>query len=414
MRSPGPSGGSTLLPGTGASVRDLRVLDITDCYSDSVSGGVKTYLHEKSEALARRGIRHAMIVPGEETVEASLGETRLFRIRGPIVPMSRAYRTILSARAVRAALLDFRPHVVEVGSPFLVPRLLRRALDGRRLPTVGFYHSDIVRTFAEPYVQSRAMAPVRVLARMAARRLVRSVYRRFDVTVGASDSIVRELRAFGIPDVRAVGLGVDLDTFRPLPAGERIDRSRWGVEPGVAVGVYAGRFCAEKRLDVLLEGHALIPPERRPHIVLVGGGPLRDDVRKLAAGRRRLTLLPYVQDRSELARVYASADFYLGTGPGETFGLSIAEGMACGLPVVAVGRGAAPDRVAGSGVGEIYSHGRPSSAAVALGNMVERVARRGPWLRSRARAHAERHFDWAGTFDGLVSLYRELAPVRPR
>ncbi len=77
--------------------------------------------------------------------------------------------------------------------------------------------------------------------------------------------------------------------------------------------------------------------ERRPHLVLVGGGPHQARLEELARERPRLTLLPFVKDRGELARLYASADFYLATGPGETFGLSIAEALACGLPGVAVG-----------------------------------------------------------------------------
>ena len=48
--------------------------------------------------------------------------------------------------------------------------------------------------------------------------------------------------------------------------------------------------------------------------------------------------------------------------------------MACGLPVVAVNRGAAPDRVAGSGAGELYEHDHPASCARALLRMACRLA----------------------------------------
>lgn len=392
----------------------LRVLDVTDFYSDTVSGGVKTYLHAKSEHLARRGVEHVMVVPGPTTGMESLGATRVHRIRGSSLPVSRAYRVMLSVSRLREVLDREQPDVVEVGSPFIVPHLLRAATRDRAIPTVGFYHADIVRTFAEPYVPNRLAAPVRVLARMAARRLVRHIYRRFDATVAASQSVARELEALGVPRVRTVGLGVDLETFRPRPEGCEQIRKTWGVADGVPAGIFVGRFCAEKRLDVLLAGHALLPEAERPHLVLVGGGPWLDRLRDLAATRPRLTLRPYVKDRDELARLYSAADFYLAPGPGETFGLSIAEAMACGLPAVVVDRAAAPDRVHGSGAAELYEHGDPDSAAGALRRMTARVGTpNGLYtsLRGRARMHAEEHFDWTQTFDALVGLYRELAAV---
>ncbi len=383
-------------------------MDVTDFYSDTVSGGVKTYLHAKAAAMAALGIEHVIVVPGARPGVEWLGATRLVRTRGWIVPVSTSYRVMLSAKELRGILARERPDVVEVGSPFLVPGLVRRAMGRRPVPTVGFYHADVVRTFAEPYVPHRFAAPLRVVARMAARALVRNVYGRFDLTVAASASVARELDELGVPDVRCIGLGVDLGTFRPRGEAERIDWSRFGVEPSVPVGIYAGRFCPEKRLDILLDGHARIPIDRRPHLVLVGGGPQEDGLWSRARAQARLSVLPYVRDRAELARLYASADFYLATGPGETFGLSIAEALACGLPVVAVDRGATPDRVEGSGVAELYHHGDPASASLALSRLVARLS---PELRVRARHHAERSFDWRRTFEAMAHLYRELAPL---
>jgi alpha-1,6-mannosyltransferase len=398
MQPAPPYAGRTVLP---------SVLDVTDFYSDTTSGGVRTYLHAKATYLERMGVRHAIVVPGERTEVTEIGATRVYRVKGPTVALSRAYRIMLSARELSRVLREERPDVIEVGSPFIVPHLVRRA-GGDRCATIGFYHADLVRTFAEPYVPNRLAAPVRVVARMAARRFVRRVYGGFDATVAASLFVADDLRALGVPNVRTVGLGVDLDTFRPLDGSPAIDRTRLGIAPEVPLGIYTGRFCAEKRLDVILAGHERIPLARRPHLLLVGGGPHAERLRRLAAERPRLTITEYVHDRSALAHLVASADFYVAPGPGETFGLSIAEAMACGLPVVAVRRGAAPDRLEGSGVGEQYEHGDPASAAAALLTMAGRLS---PRLRLQARAHAERSFDWDKTFGHLLALYQELVAV---
>lgn len=394
---------------TPSPTRTLRVLDITDFYSESASGGVRTYLRHKMEHLARWGVSHAVVVPGARTGMERVGATRLHRIRGPRIPASPAYRTILSASEVRRVLELERPDVIEVGSPFLVPWLVRRAAGEPGIPTVGFYHADLVRTFAEPYLRRRWQAPARAGLRAAARRLVRDVYRTFDATVAASPSVARELQDFGVPRVVHIPLGVDTGLFRPRDPGERASRTELGIPEGPALGVYVGRFAPEKRLDVALDGHARIPEEGRPYLLLVGDGPDRPALERRAERQRGLFVAPYQASREAVARIYGAADFYLAPGPGETFGLSIAEALASGLPVVTVRRGAGPDRVAGAGVAEAYRHDDAADAARALLTL---VAGLGPAMASKARRHAEASYDWSATFDSLLRVYHRVASRR--
>lgn len=408
-----PPGGSTHRRSTPhsrialTSERPLHVLDVTDFYSETASGGVKTYLEAKAHALAALGVKHTVVVPGAVSGTTSMGPSRVHTIAARPIPMAPAYRAWLSGAPLRSVVERERPDVVEVGSPFLVPRMLGPTLERMGVPTVGFYHADVVRTFAEPYVPSPWAAPLRVLARCAARHFVRRVYGGFDVTVAASRSVAEELVSLGVPRVRSVSLGVDLDLFRPRPSERSEWRPVWGMEgPARPVGLYVGRFCAEKRLDVLLDGHAQLPVAIRPTLVLVGGGPLEATLHERARRQEGLRVMPYESDRGRLARMYAAADFYLASGPGETFGLSIGEALASGLPVLCVGRGAGPDRLEGSDCGETYAHGRPASAADAMAHL---VARLGPELRASARSHAEQTLSWDHTFQRLTELYLSLA-----
>ncbi len=394
---------------TPSGTRALRVLDITDFYSETASGGVRTYLRHKMEHLVQAGVSHSIVVPGAETGVERVGPARVHTIRSPRIPISPAYRALLSASEVRRVLLEERPDVVEVGSPFFVPWLVRRAGGEPPVPTVGFYHADLVRTFAEPYVQHRWLAPVRMTLRAAARRLVRDVYRTFDVTVAASESVAGELRSFGVPHVVHVPLGVDHERFRPRGPGEVASRAELGVPEEGVLGVYVGRFAPEKRLEVALDGHALIPVERRPHLLLVGDGPDRSSLEARARRQPGLFLAPYQSSREAVARIYGAADFYLAAGPGETFGLSIVEALASGLPVVTVSRGAGPDRVAGTVVAEAYRHGDPSDASAAIQRLVVRL---GPDLAAEARRHAEDRYHWPRTFEALLRVYEQTASRR--
>jgi len=385
----------------------IRVLDITKFYSHA-SGGVRTYLDMKVADFSRREVAHTLVIPGESPSVSHVGNTRIYRTPGPVIPLAPNYRILLSSRAIERIIQIEQPDVIEVGSPFLVPLLVRRAIGRRGIPTVGFYHSDLVRTYAEPYVTRRALAPLRVVARNLARLHTRTVYGRFDITVAASPTVTAELRALGIQRVHTVSLGVDLDVFSPLVPAAPL-RDKLGIPKQVPLAIFAGRFCPEKRLDVVLRAHAGMPEDQRPHLVLIGEG-MHDEVYRAEASKRsRLSVLPFVHDRRELAALLVAADFYIASGPGETFGLAIAEALACGLPVVSVDEGAAPDRVAGSPCGRLYRHGDADSCREALRSMINALS---PGLRAAARDHAERHYSWRRTFDSLIELYTTLAPVR--
>lgn len=386
----------------------LRVMDITKFYS-AASGGVRTYLDAKVNDFETRDIVHSLVIPGRRDEVSRQHHTRVYRLKGPVLAVSPHYRLLLSARAIERVIERERPDVIEVGSPFLVPWLVRRAIRGRATRTVGFYHSDLVRTYAEPLVPHVLGGPVRVAARNLARAYIRRVYRLFDVTVAASPVVADELRTLGIGNVECIPLGVDLDVFRPDPRERTELRRRVHVAEGVPIALYVGRFCAEKRLDVVLDAHARLPREERPHLVLVGGGPHEKVLNALAERVPDLTVMPFMSDRHELAQTYRGADLYLASGPGETFGLAIAEAMACGVPVVAVDRGAAPDRVRGSNAAELYQHGSAESCALAIRRMMLRLS---PALRERAAAHAARTHGWRHTFDALCQLYAGLAPRR--
>lgn len=380
-----------------------HVLDVTIFHTPS-GGGVRTYLDAKARWMAARGVPHTLVLPAAgDSIEVE-GTQRIYRLKSPPVPGTPGYRFLVSPQGLERIIQSERPDIIELGSPFLVPFLVRWATrDGPRPPLVGFYHSDLLRTYALPSVEW--MGPRgREMGALAARRYIRAVYGRCDVTVAASPTVARELESMGIPDVRLVPLGVDLALFHPLRRTGEL-HARLGIEKGVPLGIFCGRFCREKRLDVVLQAQALLPPSVRPHLVLVGKGQLAEALEKLAAGNPHLTVLPFEPDRVRLAGMMADADFYLAPGPGETFGLAIAEAMAAGLPVLGVDSGAVPDRIGGEEAGELYPDGDVAGCVAALRRLLGRL---GPELRDGARGRAERHWAWDRTFATLTALYDEL------
>lgn len=110
-----------------------------------------------------------------------------------------------------------------------------------------------------------------------------------------------------------------------------------------ATVLFVGRLQSRKRVDLLLQACAALPREYRPHVVVVGDGPARDEFENLA--RRIYPNVEFVGAKhgTELEPFFAKADLFVLPGTG---GLAIQQAMAHGLPViVAHGDGTQDDLV---------------------------------------------------------------------
>ena len=387
-----------LRPGAG-----LHVLDITK-YFGATTGGIRTYLMEKAAWVGRHpDLRQTLVVPGDadSVTDTDGGGARCYRVRSPRIPFQQQYRAMVAARTIRRILAHERPDVIEVGSPLLVPWLVHWANRGLRVPAVWFFHSNVSRLAAPRSLED----PPRQRWRHAlARRYVARVGRLFDAVLATSDFAEHDLRGAGVYHVRRVTMGLDLHRFHPdRRALRQATRQRLGWPAGPVV-VYLGRLAREKRLDVAVRAWRTIGPRTGATLVLMGDGPDRARLVRLANGGRVLCQ-PHDPDRDRVAQALAAADIYLAPGPVETFGLSALEAMGCGTPVVAVDRGAVPELVHRSEGGVTFPNGNADALASTLETMLGQDLSA---MGSRARRHVERHHRWDDVFSELFGMYRTI------
>jgi alpha-1,6-mannosyltransferase len=119
-----------------------------------------------------------------------------------------------------------------------------------------------------------------------------------------------------------------------------------------------------------------------------------------------VTFAGFVQDRDALATALASADALVHGCPYETFGLSIAEAMASGLPVVVPDEGGAAE-MADDASGETYASLDADDCARAI---LRVLARGGAALREGALAAAAGVPDVVDQFARTFDAYRALLP----
>jgi len=382
--------------------------DLTQSWSD-VGGGVRTYLlHKRRHILESTPHRHLMIIPGarDEVVEEERAVT--VTIRSPHVPGSPHYRLMLRNGAVRAALERFRPDLIECQDAYNLPWA---AIGHRRrhpdTALIAAYMTDFPTVYVERPLSKVLTKPVASVIGRICYAYCGLLYRRFDSVFALSrNGGGAKLRALGIEPLEIVPLGVELGEFGPARRDPRL-RATLGVSDDQPLLIYVGRLDGEKKPDVVVDAFRRLPDALGAKLVLLGEGPLRSDI--LALRDERIIMPGYVKNRAELSRWLASADIYVSAMADETFGVSIIEAQASGLPVVGVAAGAMIDRVA-SGTGCL---GPVDDAAVMSANILDVWNSDRTAMGEAARAHALQ-FSWVSSMEALFGHVYPAAFERRR
>ncbi len=399
--APGCSLGTSVLPPLLRPDAELSVLDISEYFGET-SGGVRTYLLHKARYVhSREHLRQVILVPGRHDAVTESEGVRCYRLRGPSIPTRKPYRFMLATRSTERIVRHERPGLVEIGSAWIAPWLVRRAGRGDAVPAVWFYHDNFPRVLAPA---ADHQAPGRWTRAGLAWRYARLVSRSCRATLASTDFMARELERHGVERVTRVSLGVDLDRFNPERRYRREETRREHGLPDGPLALFVGRIALEKRIDLILDAWPAIERRTGARLALVGAGP---DVDRFRArpGADRVYWLPFQRDRDRLADLIAAADLVVSATTTETFGLAALEALASGTPVVAADVGGIAEHVVRSGAGAVF----PSGDRDGLGDAAATVLQGDPAaLGARGRRHAEAHHAWPVVLDRIFEVYRQV------
>lgn len=168
-------------------------------------------------------------------------------------------------------------------------------------------------------------------------------------------------------------------------------RRELGLADDDVVAVLVARLAPLKGHDVLLRALArLAPTLPRLRAVLVGEGPLADELAALAEELGITDRLVFTGLRRDVGRVLDAADIGVLPSLHEAVPISIIEEMAAGLPIVATDVGGLPDTVADGEQGVIVPPGDVEALAAGIGRLVaDDELRRAMGKRGRQRAESE-------------------------
>lgn len=185
--------------------------------------------------------------------------------------------------------------------------------------------------------------------------------------------------------------GVDTDHFRPLAPEPALRAALAGDQRHVAL--IAGRMMPWKGHRHAIDALPAMPGVR---LVVIGGGETRAALEARAAelGVAGRVLFAGVVPHRELPRYFAAADLALGCSfASETFGMVLAEAMACALPVLASSWPGYDDVVIDGATGGRFPAGDPAGLAAAAMALLEDPAARQRYAEA-GRAHVRGSFAW--------------------
>ena len=388
----------------------LIVCDLTQSWSPVGGGGISTYLREKRDYVLAHTPHHLLqIVPGPEDRVTVNGRHIFAEVGADPVRGSPNYRFILRTRVVRDLLEQYQPDIIESMCPWVLPWTAinyRKAFPETTL--VAGYPTDFPNAHVYRVGRAKFGDTIGRALRWLSYGYAEITYREFDWLYTLGEDAREALARRKVRRSSILPLGVDTDCFTPA-ARDPGYRAELGLAGDGPLLVYAGRIDNEKRADKLIGMFRQLPASLGASMVLIGDGKLRDRLIEEARGLP-IALPGFEASRAKLARALASSDIYVSAMADETFGISVVEAQACGLPVVGVASGAMLDRVPP----QIGRLGPVDDLAAMADNVV------GVWqdgaaaIGAMARAHVVADYSWQRTFDILFDEIYPRALVHAR
>lgn len=271
----------------------MKLTIATDAWEPQVNGVVRT-LKMTTRELEHRGHQVQVL------------SSQMFRcVPCPTYP--EIDLAITTRRSVERWIDAFDPDCLHIATEGPLGWMARSIALERGWSFTTAYHSR----FPE-YVHARFRIPTRF-----GYALLRKFHNAAAATLAPTPVIVEDLRARGFARPVLWSRGVNQELF--TPDGERLER---GAAP---VFLYVGRLAVEKQVHKFLELD--LPGEKW----VAGVGPEMRRLKNRFPQARWFGLL----DGGSLAAIYRSADVMVFPSVTDTFGLVMAESMACGTPVAA-------------------------------------------------------------------------------
>lgn len=375
-------------------MKPLRILLVTETYPPEINGVAMT-TQRLVRGLRARGHWIGLVRPRQRNDQV---DANTWTVPGLPIPNYPGLRLGLPAWWSLGRLMDRqRPDLVHVVTEGPLGWAAVNAARARNLPLTSGYHTHFDQysshyglNWLTPWVTGWLDA----------------LHRRCQATFVPTPELAATLSARGIPNVRAVGRGVDTRLFHPKRRDPDL-RTRWGLAENDLACLYVGRLAPEKNLQAVEQAFtAIAARNQHARMVWVGDGPALPRLR--AMHPEHIFAGPRIDE--DLAVHYASADMFLFGSLSETWGNVLTEALASGLSVVTYRRAAAEILIREGENGITVTAGDTQAFVAAA---VELAGNRELRLRLGNQAsHTMQEHGWDAIVERFEAVLREALPKK--
>ncbi len=160
--------------------------------------------------------------------------------------------------------------------------------------------------------------------------------------------------------------GIEIDRYGP-PADKALAKEDVGLEPNRRYLIHVARHHPVKDQPTLLRGFAAAVPDLPGvDLLMVGDGPLREELENLAVELRVPDRVKFLGIRTDIPELMRAADAFALTSLSEAASLTLLEAMASGLPAIVTAVGGNPEIVRHEREGLLFPRGDATACADAI------------------------------------------------
>ncbi|HEX4102576.1 MAG TPA: glycosyltransferase [Pseudonocardiaceae bacterium] len=156
-----------------------------------------------------------------------------------------------------------------------------------------------------------------------------------DTTIAVSDAVAQRLRKWGVAarKIEVIPNGLDFTRVAYDAAARSRIRDEFALPRDAYVIGVLGRMDPIKRFDLVIRAAApLLDDQHR--LLIVGDGQIRPELEAEAHRHGVAELVTFAGERHDVAAMLSSLDLFIASSEQETFGLSVLEALANGIPAL--------------------------------------------------------------------------------
>ncbi|MGN0244154.1 MAG: glycosyltransferase [Lachnospiraceae bacterium] len=223
--------------------------------------------------------------------------------------------------------------VIHTQTEFTMGHLGKKTAQHFNIPHIHTYH-----TIYEDYTHYLKL-PGNESMKKAARMFSRMCCNRADTIIVPTEKVRKLLYSYHVKkSIHVIPTGVDVTKFSHYNEKRRCEiRESLHLEDDHHVLIYLGRISKEKNLEeVLIYFKEVIAEDEQARLMVVGGGPQLPLLKELARalGIEQYTCFVGEVNWEEVQDYYAVGDIFVSASTSETQGLTYAEALAAGKPLL--------------------------------------------------------------------------------